>query len=104
MTLKEWQDSILNYKSLFKYKNNIYIKLLTNKIRIISKIEGDFLIHGSYLSNNKCLVTILRFDEPSGWDPLKISIDNDEIIDLNNSKISNYTYKIETKLFCLIKI
>lgn len=96
MTLKEWQESIINDKNSFETKNVIYKKILTNKIEIINKTDEDFLIHGTYLSKNKCLITVLRFDESSGWKPLKMRID-DEIIELNSSKTSNCSYNIETK-------
>jgi len=70
---------------------------LRNKITLKSVIEGDFLLIGTYISKNECVVKVLRFDEENGWESFEIAIDGNEMFIIPDSNISNFTYKFETK-------
>ena len=72
------------------------MKILKNSLNLINQESGDYLCIGNYISQYECLITILRFDQENGWDKLIINIDN-EIIELNPSTISKYTYNVKTK-------
>jgi mannosyltransferase OCH1-like enzyme len=69
---------------------------LQNKISIKSELDGDFVLIGKYISQNECLIQVLRFDEDYGWPSFEILIDNTENIEIPESNISNFTYKIQT--------
>jgi hypothetical protein len=70
---------------------------LQNEISIKSELDGYFVLIGKYISQNECLIQVLRFDEDYGWPSFEILIDNTENIEIPESNISNFTYKIQTK-------
>ena len=70
---------------------------LKNTITLKSKVIGDFLFIGKYISKNECSIKILRFDEENGWESFEIAIDDDETFTISESTISNATYIFKTQ-------